>query len=127
LYFALEHVCDILKMPRVADPLEAPSSLRRRVFNAWWRPHDADYYGETEPTGGRFAYGLIEGGGPWAKMLWLRRALFPRSAWVRSVYGRPANLWLRMKFLHDVRSGRRRRFEDSPDTGGGVTDINELR
>jgi hypothetical protein len=126
-YFTLEHVCDVLNMPRVTERLDAPSSLRRRIFHAWWRPGEADYYGETEPTGGRFTYGLIEGGGPLARALWLRRALFPRSAWVRSVYGRPANLWLRLKFLHDVRSDRRRRFEDSPDTGGGVTGINELR
>jgi hypothetical protein len=127
VFLTLERVCDILKMPSAAGHLDAPSSLRRRIFHAWWRPGEADYYGETEPTGGRFMYGLIEGGGPLARTLWLRRALFPRSAWVRSVYGRPANLWLRLKFLHDVRSGRRRSYEDSPDTDGGVTGINELR
>ena len=126
-YFTLELMGDMLNLPRVTEHLDAPSSLRRRMFHAWWRPGEADYSGETEPTGGRFTYGLIEGGGVVAKALWLRRALFPRSAWVRSVYGRPANLWLRMKFLHDVRSGRRHRFEDSPDTHGGVTGIKQLR
>ena len=60
------------------------------MFHLWWRAGDADFYGETEPTAGRFSYGLIEGGGALSRILWLRRALFPRSAWVRSVYGRPA-------------------------------------
>jgi hypothetical protein len=126
-YCTLEHAGQMLGIRRVAECLDAPSALRRRAFHACWRPGEADYYGETEPTSGRFSYGLIEGGGPLAKMLWLRRALFPRSAWVRSVYGRPANLWLRLKFLHDVRSGRRRRYPDTPDVFGGATGMNELR
>jgi hypothetical protein len=126
-YYTLEQACELLSMPKAAEYLGAPPSWRRRVFHACWRPGDADYYGETEPTGGRFSFGLIEGGGALAKVRWLRRALFPRSAWVRSVYGRPANMWLRLKFLHDVRSGRRRRDADSPDAQGSVTGINELR
>jgi hypothetical protein len=123
-YLTLEHVSDVLSMPRAERQLEAPASWRRRAFHAWWRPGEADYYGETEPSGGRFSFGLIEGRGLVAKALWLRRALFPRSAWVRSVYGRRANLWLRLKFLHDVRSDRRR-FADSPDALGAVTEFNE--
>lgn len=126
-YFTMEHVCELVNLPRSVHRLAAPASWRRRAFHAWWRPREADYYGETEPTGGRFSYGLIEGGGMLAKVLWLRRALFPRSAWVRSVYGRRANLWLRLKFLYDVRSGHRRRVTDSPDTHGRVTEINDLR
>jgi hypothetical protein len=122
----LEHVCDVLSLPRTARGLDPPPTWRRRAFHAWWRPGEADYYGETEPTGGRFSYGLVEGGGPLAKARWLRRSLFPRSAWVRSVYGRRANLWLRLKFLHDVRSNRRR-YADSPDTPGGIREFNEQR
>jgi len=126
-YFTLEHVCRLLGLGRVTERLERPPGWRRRVFHLWWRAGDADFYGETEPTAGRFSYGLIEGGGALSRILWLRRALFPRSAWVRSVYGRPANLWLRLKFLLDVRSGRRRRAADSPDSHGRVTEFNEHR
>jgi hypothetical protein len=58
--------------------------------------------------------------------LWLRRALFPRSSWVRSVYGRPANLWLRLKFLHDVRSDRRRRANPARRLAA-VSELNRLQ
>jgi hypothetical protein len=128
-YFTLEHVCGLINLPRVMERFDRPPGWRRHVFHMWWRPKEADYSGETEPTAGRFSYGLIESGGAFSKALWLRRALFPRSAWVRSVYGRPANLWLRLKFLHDVRSGRRRRPEEAAPTeaGGGVTDIDRPR
>jgi hypothetical protein len=128
-YFTLEHVCGLLNMQRVLERFDRPPGWRRHVFHMWWRPKEADYSGETEPTAGRFSYGLVESGGAVSKALWLRRALFPRSAWVRSVYGRPANLWLRFKFLHDVRSDRRRRTGDTDlnGVGGEVTDIDRLR
>lgn len=126
-YFTLEHACERFNLPRATGRLDAPPRWRRRLFHAFWHPGEADYYGETEPTGGRFSFGLIEGAGALARARWIHRSLFARSAWVRSVYGRPANLWLRLKFLHDVRSGRRRRNADAPDTQGSVTGINELR
>ncbi len=122
-YFTLEHICATLHIPRATESLERPSAWRRWVFHRWWKPGDADYSGETEPWGGRFSFGLIECGGPLSKLLWLRRALFPKSAWVRSVYGRPANLWLRLKFLHDVRSGRWRR---SANPARSVAEISGL-
>jgi len=125
-YFTLERICELLtvRMPEVN--LEPPSAWRRQLFHMWWRPKEADYSGETEPTAGRFAFGLVECGGLASKALWLRRALFPRSAWVRSVYGRPANLWLRMKFLHDVRSGRRRRVAEAASPHGEVTGFDRV-
>lgn len=126
-YFTLELVCDLLSIRLAPELIGRPSAWRRRLFHMWWRPNDADYSGETEPTAGRFSFGLIEGGGPVAKVLWLRRALFPRSSWVRSVYGRPANLWLRLKFLHDVRSGRRRRAAESTATNGEAENFFRLR
>jgi hypothetical protein len=126
-YFTLERVCELLNMQLWADHMAAPPSWRRRVFHTCWRPRDVDFYGETEPSGGRFAFGFVEGGGALARARWLRHALFPRSAWVRSVYGRPSNVWLRLKFLHDVRSGRRRRNADTAEVQGTVTGINELR
>jgi hypothetical protein len=126
-YFTLELVCDLLRIRLETELASRPPRWRRKLFHMWWRPKDADYSGETEPTAGRFAYGLIECGGPVAKALWLRRALFPRSSWVRSVYGRPANLWLRLKFLHDVRSGRRRRSADTAETQGETGNFRRLR
>ncbi|MGD8415410.1 MAG: nucleotidyltransferase family protein, partial [Candidatus Latescibacterota bacterium] len=126
-FFTLERVYELLNTQRPAGYMAAPPSWRRRLFHACWRPRDVDFYGETETSGGRFAFGLVEGGGTLARARWLRHSMFPRSAWVRSVYGRPANLWLRLKFLHDVRSGRSRRNADTPDVQGTVTGINELR
>jgi hypothetical protein len=126
-YFTLERICELLILRMPTANLEPPAAWRRRLFHMWWRPREADYTGETEPTAGRFAYSLVECGGVVSKALWLRRALFPRSAWVRSVYGRPANLWLRAKFLHDVRSGRRRRAADVSRAHGEVSGFNPLR
>jgi hypothetical protein len=53
-------------------------------------------------------YCLVESGGLITRVNWLRHALFPKPAWVKSLYGRRSNPWLRLKFLHDVRSGRRK-------------------
>ena len=108
-YCTLDHVCGLLHLGRVVENLQKPSRLRRRLFNTWWRAGEVDYSHEIEPTGGRFLYCLVECGGVVAKIDWLRRSLSPKPEWVRSVYGRPSNAWLRMKFLYDVRSGRRKR------------------
>jgi hypothetical protein len=107
-FCSLEHVFDLLHLGRVVGRLDRPGRIRRRLFDMWWRVEDVDYSGETEPTGGRFLYYLVECGGLIKKANWLRGSLFPKSAWVKSLYGRPSNPWLRLKFLHDVRSGRRR-------------------
>jgi hypothetical protein len=107
-YCSLDHVCNMLRVGRVMERLDRPSRLRRRMFDAWWRVGDVDYSGEAEPPGGRFMYGLVECGGLITKFKWLRHSLFPRPSWVKSLYGRPSNPLLRLKFLHDVRSGRRK-------------------
>ena len=108
-YCTMEHVCNLLHLGRVLDNLQKPSRLRRRLFEACWRAGEVDYSCEIEPTGGRFLYCLVECGGLVAKLDWLRRSVSPKSSWVKSVYGRPSNPWLRLKFLYDVRSGRRKR------------------
>jgi hypothetical protein len=123
-YFTLELVCELLRIQMTIPQLDPPAEWRRRLFHVWWRPREASYTGETEPTAGRFVWGLVESGGFASRMLWLHRAVFPRRSWVRSVYGRPANLWLCLKFLHDVRSGRRRRAANLEDQQGDVTDFN---
>jgi hypothetical protein len=125
-YFTLEHVCEMLHMPGNMAELQSPSEWRKWLFHRWWKPEEADFRGETEPGAGRFSYGLIESGGLWSKLLWLRRGVFPRSSWVRSVYGRPANVWLRLKFLHDVRAGRRRRPAD-PAGPAEVSELNRIQ
>jgi hypothetical protein len=124
-YFTLEHVCAMLHMPGNIEGLQPPPEWRRWLFHRWWKPEEADFRGETEPGAGRFSYGLIESGGLWSKLLWLRRGVFPRSSWVRSVYGRPANMWLRLKFLHDVRAGRRRRPAE-PAAPAEVSDLKPI-
>lgn len=105
----LEHVCNLLHVGKVMDKLQKPSRFRRRLFEAFWRAGEVDYSCEIEPAGGRFLYCLVECGGLIAKIDWLRRSLSPKPSWVKSVYGRPSNPWLRVKFLYDVRSGRRKR------------------
>lgn len=107
-YCSLDHVCNLLRVGRVMERLDRPNRLRRRMFDVWWRAGEVDYSGETEPPGGRFMYCLVECGGLTTKVNWLRRSLFPKPSWVKSLYGRPSNPWLRLKFLHDVRSGRRK-------------------
>lgn len=113
-YFSLEHVCELLRISRVMENLAEPGQIRRRLFNMWWRVDDVDYTGDTEPMGGQFLYYLVECGGIVSKAKWLRRSLFPKPAWVKSLYGRPSNPWLRLKFLHDVRRRQRRRVTGVP-------------
>jgi hypothetical protein len=126
-YFTVEHVCDLLGIGLGASRLEAPPRWRRRLFHAWWRPLEADVSGATEPTGGRFGFYLIECRGLVAKLLWLTRSVFPPAEWVRSVYGRPANPWLRLKFLFDVRSGWRRKGPPAPESGHDATHLTRSR
>ena len=55
-YFTLEHVCGLLKLPRVMERFDRPPGWRRHMFHMWWRPKEADYSGETEPTAGRLSF-----------------------------------------------------------------------
>ena len=93
-YYTLTQVVQWLRLGNLGVQMSNPGPLRKKMFDMLWRP-------------GRFAPGayhhvrfyLLESDRPVDKIRLIARLVSPPRKWVAAFYGRPYNVWLRLKFI----------------------------
>jgi hypothetical protein len=91
-------VLDMFSFPAKARVLPPPNAVRRRLFEALWRPGRVGALEERPPGRHRYRFCFLESGTLGERLGVLKAVVAPSADWVSSFYGQPATPWLKARF-----------------------------
>jgi hypothetical protein len=95
----VDRVAGWLKLGEVSIPLQRPGAVRRKLFDAVWRPGFAGAVKDAPIRSRRVRYFLLESGSLRDKLKAFGCLIAPKPEWVAGFFGRPYTPWLRLRFV----------------------------
>jgi hypothetical protein len=115
VYLSHQSIVNLFQLPAKRRPLSPPGRFQKSFYEIVWRPGRTGVLAEHPPSLHRHRFSLTSHGTWGDRLKWMGAVISPRSEWVSGYFGRPANPWLRLKFVSLVLRNRLSPSEDGDE------------